>query len=94
LAEQQRGTWEIFSQKELTIQPKSVKTLKLGIGVQLIRGVGIVSLKQGLKEKRCSFQDGFVGESVNDVFITIQNNADVAVKVQAGESICLLLHHA
>jgi hypothetical protein len=66
-AEQVRGTWEIFSQGELTIQPKSVRTLNLGIGVQLIRRVAIASLKQSLKEKRCSLQDGFVGESVNDI---------------------------
>lgn len=89
-----RETFEIFSQEEIIIQPKFVKTLKLGIGVQLMRGVGIVSLKQSLKEKRCSLQDGFIGESVNDVIITIQNNADVAVTIQAGESICLLSHHA
>ena len=36
-----------------------------------------MSVKQSLKEKRCSLQDGFVGEHVNDITITIQNNAAV-----------------
>ena len=89
-----RGNWETFSQQELTIQPKSVQALKLGIDVQLIRGVCIVFLKQSLQGKRCSLQDGFIGESVNDIILTIQNNVQVAVTIGAGESICLVLHRA
>jgi len=93
-AEQFRGNWETFSQEELTIQSMSIKTLRLGVGVQLTRGVCIVSLKQSLKEKRCSLHDGFIGESVNDIIINIQNNSDAVVKIEAGEPICLLSHHA
>ena len=53
-----------------------------------------MSLKQSLKEKRCSLHDEFIGESVNDIIIKIQNNAEVAVKIAAGEPISLVSHHA
>jgi len=88
------GKWEVFSQQLLTIQPKSAITLLLEIGVRLIRGVCSVSLRQTLKEKRCSLQDGFVAESVDNIIITIQNNSDVAVNIEAGESLCFVSHQA
>jgi hypothetical protein len=94
LAEQLHGKWEIFAQKCFTIQPKSRLTLSLGIGVQLMRGVCSVSLRQALKEKRCSLQDGFVAESVNDIIVTIHNNSDVAVNIVEGESLCFVAHQA
>jgi hypothetical protein len=86
------GKWEIFTQNELSILPRSVTTLTLGIGVQLMRGVCSVSLRQLLKEKRCSLQDGFVAESVDDIIVTIQNNSDAAVCIVEGESLCFVTH--
>ena len=86
------GKWEIFTQKELTIQPRVALTISLKMGVRLRRGVCSVSLRQSLKEKRCSLQDGFVAESVDDIIVTIQNNSDVAVIIVAGESLCFIAH--
>ena len=53
-----------------------------------------VSLRQTLKEKKCSLQDGFVAESVDDIIVTIQNNSDTAVVISEGESLCLLTHQS
>lgn len=86
------GKWEIFAQESMTINPRDIKTIRLAIGLQLIRGVCSVALRQSLKIKRCSLQDGFVAESVDDMIITIQNNSDVPVNIVAGESLCFVSH--
>ena len=53
-AEPLNGKRNIFAQQSLTIQPKAALTIALGIGVRLLQGVCSVSLRQSLKEKRCS----------------------------------------
>jgi hypothetical protein len=52
--------------------------------------VVFISLKQELKIKRCSLQDGVVAESVDDIIVTIQNNSEVAVNIVEGESLCFV----
>ena len=91
-AEPLHGKWEIFTQKALTIQPRLTLTISLKMGVRLTRGVCSVSLRQRLKEKKCSLQDGFVAESVDDIIVKIQNNSDVAVNIAEGESLCFVAH--
>jgi hypothetical protein len=49
-----------------------------------------ISLRQDLKIKRLSLHNGVVSESVDDIIITIQNNSDEAVTVNAGESLCFV----
>jgi hypothetical protein len=49
-----------------------------------------VSLKQTLKIKRCSLQDGVVSETVDDIIVTIQNNSDNEVTINAGDSLCFV----
>lgn len=86
------GKYEILAQEAITIQPKAALTISLKMGLQLLRGVCAVSLRQTLKEKKCSLQDGYVGETVADIIVTIQNNSDTAVTIAAGESLCYLIH--
>ena len=93
-AEPLYGKWNIFAQQSLTIQPKAALTIALGIGVRLFQGVCSVSLRQSLKEKRCSLQDGTIAESVNDIIVTIQNNSEVAVNIDEGESLCFVTHQS
>ncbi|KAH3844580.1 hypothetical protein DPMN_086839 [Dreissena polymorpha] len=66
------GKWSISMQQSLTIQPKAALPIKLKIGLRLFQGVCSVSLKQSLKEKRCSLQDGIIAESVDDIIVTIK----------------------
>src|SRR6218665_434884 len=64
---------EIFAQRAIEIQsghPTSVSH-ELGFGVRMTRGVCLVSLRQVIKEKGCSLQDGTISEHVEDIVITI-----------------------
>lgn len=80
--------WETFAQKVFTLNPRSSVTLLLGLGVSMARGMCLISLRQDLKEKRCSLQDGTVCEDVDDIIITIQNNSDSPVRINEGDSLC------
>ena len=82
-------TWRVFCQKSLVIAPKTTKTVKLPIGVELSDGVIMTSLCQSLKEKRCSLQNELTLDSVNNVIVIIQNNSDnEAVNILEGTPIC------
>lgn len=82
------GRWEVYAQESFTIQPRSSFTAILKFGVLIRRGMIFISLKQDLKIKRCSLQDGVVSESVDDIIVTIQNNSDIEVLINAGDSLC------
>lgn len=88
----QQGTqrWEIFAQRAITIQPRSSVSQELGFGVRITRGVCLISLRQAIKEKRCSLQDGTISEDVQDIVITIQNNSDSVVTLNEGDSLCYI----
>ena len=82
------GKWEVYAQEAITIQPGASFTLVLKFGVLIRRGMVFVSLKQDLKVKRLSLQDGVVSETVDDIIVTLQNNSDVVVVINAGDSLC------
>ena len=85
------GKWEVYVQKSVNVKPRSSLTLVLGFGVLIRRcGTVLVSLKQDLKVKHLSLQDGVVSETVDDIIITICNNSDDAVTMNAGDSLCFV----
>src|SRR6218665_1217429 len=73
--------WEIFAQRAIEIQPRSSVSPELGFGVRMSRAVCLVSLRQVIKEKGCSLQDGTISEDVEDIVITIQNNSESVVSI-------------
>lgn len=85
--------WEIFAQRAIEIQPRSLVSLELGFGVRMTRGVCLVSLRQVIKEKGCSLQDGTISEDVEDIVITIQNNSESVVNIDKGDSLCYINYH-
>mgnify|MGYP003390553951 FL=1 len=85
--------WEIFAQNKITILPKNAFTVILGFGVKMTDGICLISLKQELKQRRCSLQDGVVSEDTDDIIITIQNNSDSEVKINESESLCLINYY-
>jgi len=85
--------WEIFAQRDIKIKPSSSVTLALAFGVQMTRGMCSISLRQRLKEMRCSLQDGVVSENVEDILVTIQNNSDTIVTINEEDSICYINYH-
>ena len=84
--------WEIFAQNDITIQPKAANTLRLGLGVEMSAGLCLVSLRQSIKERRCSLLDGVISEDVvvDDIIVSIQNNSDSAVTINQGDSLCFV----
>jgi len=85
--------WEIFSQQLITIQPGGIFMAVLGFGVRMTRGICLVSLRQELKQKRCSLHDGTVSEDVDDIIITIQNNSDSIITILEGDSLCYVNYY-
>ena len=83
-------TWRVFCQESFVIAPKTTKTVKLPIGVELSDGVILTSLAQDLKIKRCSLQNELTLSSVNNVVVTIQNNSDREVSILEGTPMCLV----
>ena len=83
-------TWRVFCQESFVIAPKTTKTVKLPIGVELSDGVILTSLAQDLKVKRCSLQNELTLSSVNNVVVTIQNNSDIEVSILEGTPMCLV----
>ena len=83
-------TWRVFCQESFVIAPKTTKTVKLPIGVELSDGVILTSLAQDLKVKRCSLQNELTLSSVNNVVATIQNNSDREVSILEGTPMCLV----
>ena len=45
-------TWEIFSQEDITLKPKEVKFIMLGIGYIMSEGVVLTSLSDSLTKKK------------------------------------------
>ena len=82
------STWEIYSQEQMTLTPHSIKTIMLGLGVEMSAGVVITSLKHSLKSKRCSLQNETLLESVPDIVIALQNNSNKIVTINPGEGLC------
>lgn len=81
-------TWEIYTQEKLNIPANGSKTIMLGFGVMMTRGMVLTSLKQEMVYKRCSLQNGTLLESVDDIVITIQNNSDFTVTINEGIPLC------
>ena len=78
------NTWEIFSQENITLKPKEVKYLFLGIGFMKSEGVVLTSLANSLSEKRCSIQNEVKLEDTANI-ITVINNSKEIVKIQEND---------
>lgn len=80
--------YEIFAQESFTIQPRSISIIALKFGVMIRLGIVLAALKHELKVKRLSMQNEAIAETTSDIIVTIQNNSDVPVTVNAGDSLC------
>ena len=68
-------TWEIFSQEDITLEPKEVKFIMLGIGFIISEGVVLTSLSDSLTKKRISLQNGVYLTDTLDMIIVLTNNS-------------------
>ena len=68
-------TWEIFSQEDITLKPKEVKFIMLGIGFIMSEGVVLTSLSDSLTKKRISLQNGVYLTDTLNMIIVLTNNS-------------------
>ena len=68
------GTWEIYSHEDISLKPKEVKFLMLGIGFMMSEGVVLTSLANSLSKKRCSIQNEVNLEDTINIIAVITNN--------------------
>jgi dUTPase len=84
--------WEIFAQEDIIVQSHNVARIELRFGVQMSIGVIIVSQMQQLKTVKLSIQNESVVESTYDIVISIQNNSNSDITIEAGDALCFLTY--
>ena len=85
--------WQAYAQHDINLEPKQIKLYSLNFGVGISHGLVVVSLVNTLKLRRISIQSETVVENVEDIVISIQNNADVDFVMIAGEALCYVSYH-
>ena len=87
------NTWKIFSHENISLKPKEVKHLSLGIGFMMSEGVVLTSLANSLSEKRCSIQNEVNLEDTIDIIAVItNNNSKEIVNIQENDLLFLVCY--
>ena len=87
------NTWKIFSHESISLEPKEVKHLSLGIGFMMSEGVVLTSLANSLSEKRCSIQNEVNLEDTTDITAVItNNNSKEIVNIQENDLLFLVCY--
>ena len=88
-----RASYEIFAQREITIQPTETAAVEIGLGVRMMKGWCGVTLGEEILASGCSLQgDGVVTENVADIVITIVNDSASVVTIAEGAPVCIVYH--
>src|ERR1043165_6852819 len=89
-----RASYEIFAQREITIQPTETAAVETGLGVRMRKGWCGVTLGPEILASGCSLQgDGVVTENAADgIVITIVNESASVVTIAEGALICIVYH--
>ena len=83
--------YEIFAQKEITLNRQFHKKIPLMFGIKLESGIALVNLRESIKSKLDYFNHSMViSESVDNDFMEIFNNTNSDVIVKKGEILCFL----
>ena len=85
-------TWGIFSQEELTLKPKEVKFIMLGIGFIMSEGVVLTSLSDSLTKKRISLQNGVYLTDTLNMITVITNNSTENIKIPKLTTLCFVCY--
>ena len=83
-------TWEIYSQEDITLKPKEVKFIMLGIGFMMSEGVVLTSLSNSLIKKRISLQNGVNLSDTINMIIVLTNNSTENIKIPKLTTLCLV----
>ena len=86
-------TWEIFSQEDITLKPKEVKFIMLGIGFIMSEGVVLTSLSDLLTIKRISLQNGVYLTDTLDMIIVLTNNSSENIRIPKLTTLCFVCYN-
>ena len=86
-------TWEIFSHEDITLKPKEVKFIMLGIGFIMSEGVVLTSLSDLLTEKRISLQNGIYLTDTLDMIIVLTNNSTENIRIPKLTTLCFVCYN-
>ena len=85
-------TWEIFSQEDITLKPKEVKFIMLGIGFLMSEGVVLTSLSDSLTKKRISLQNGVYLTDTLNMITVITNNSTQNIRIPKLSTLCFVCY--
>ena len=86
-------TWEILSQEDITLKPKEVKFIMLGIGFMMSEGVVLTSLSDSLTKKRISLQNGIYLTDTLNMIIVLTNNSTENIKIPKMVTLCFVCYN-
>ena len=89
-----RASYEIFAQREITIQPNETAALETGLGVRMTKGWCGVTLGQEILASGCVLRgEGVITENAADgIVITIVNDSASVVTIAEGAPVCVVYH--
>ena len=87
------STWEIFSQEDITLKPKEVKFIMLGIGFIMSEGVVLTSLSDSLTKKRISLQNGVYLTDTLNMIIVLTNNSTENIRIPKLTTLCFVCYN-
>ena len=85
-------TWEIFSQEDITLKPKEVKFIMLGIGF-IMSEVVLTSLSDSLTKKRISLQNGVYLTDTLNMIIVLTNNSTENIRIPKLTTLCFVCYN-
>ena len=85
-------TWEIYSQEDITLKPKEVKFIMLGIGFMMSEGVVLTSLTNSLIKKRISLQNGISLLDTINMITVLTNNSTENIRIPKSSMLCLVCY--
>ena len=86
------NTWEIYSQEDITLKPKKVKFIMLGIGFIMSEGVVLTSLSNSLTKKRISLQNGVSLSGTLNMITVLTNNSTENIKIPKMVTLCFVCY--
>ena len=85
-------TWEVFSQEDITLKPKEVKFILLGIGFMMSEGVVLTSLSDSLIKKRISLQNGVYLTDTINMIVVLTNNTAENIRIPKLTTLCFVCY--
>ena len=86
------NTWEVYSQEDITLKPKEVKFIMLGIGFMMSEGVVLTSLSNSLTKKRISLQNGVCLSGTLNMITVLTNNSTENIKIPKLTTLCFVCY--